>query len=240
MLSTYTATVGAVKLVSLTDGHFDPVPTTVFPDSSIETWRDEYADLMVDSDHTRFRFGSVAIYSAGKTVIVDTGAGPDGSLIDEMASKGIDRDTVDYVLITHLHADHTGWTMMEGKPTFPNARYLIPRVGYDYWTQPDVLARTPSIEAHVRPLERLGVIDLVDGDHSITSELTTMSTPGHTPATPHSRSAPAGNEDSFSGMSRTAQHKRTTPIGARHLTSTAIFRGRLVTACWMTLNLNEY
>jgi glyoxylase-like metal-dependent hydrolase (beta-lactamase superfamily II) len=31
------------------------------------------------------------------------------------------------------------------------------------------------------PLEGLGVLELIDGEHSLTDELTTLPTPGHTP-----------------------------------------------------------
>ena len=58
----------------------------------------------IDKGHTQFRFGSVAIYSSRKIVVADTGAGPNGCLIDDMQAKGVERDDVDFVLITHLHA----------------------------------------------------------------------------------------------------------------------------------------
>ncbi len=39
---------------------------------------------------------------------------------------------------THLHSDHVGWNTMkvEGQwvPTFPNARYLMNRKEFDYWS----------------------------------------------------------------------------------------------------------
>ena len=181
MSDNYRATVGRVQLVSLTDGYFEPVPTDVFHDSDIETWRSEYSALMIDKDHTQFRFGSVAVYSSRKIVVVDTGAGPNGCLIDDMRMKGVERDDVDFVLITHLHADHTGWTLFKGEPTFPNARYLVPKDDYVYWTQVSVISNAPNIESDVVPLKRLGVMELIEPNHIITPELTTVPTPGHTP-----------------------------------------------------------
>ena len=167
MSDNYRTTVGKVQLVSLTDGHFEPVPTDVFQDSDIETWHSEYSALMIDKNHTQFRFGSVAIYSSRKIIVVDTGAGPNGCLIDDMRVKGVERDDVDFVLITHLHADHTGWTLLEGEPTFPNARYLIPKDDYAYWTQPSVISNAPNIENDVVPLKSLGVMDLIEPKYII-------------------------------------------------------------------------
>ena len=44
------------------------------------------------------------------------------------AATGFSVEDVDYVLCTHLHIDHAGWTttLVDGKwvPTFPNARVL--------------------------------------------------------------------------------------------------------------------
>ena len=194
MSDNYRTTVGKVQLVSLTDGHFEPVPTDVFQDSDIETWQSEYSALMIDKDHTQFRFGSVAIYSASKIVVVDTGAGPNGCLIDDMGAKGVEREDVDFVLITHLHADHTGWPLLEGEPTFPNARYLVPKDDYAYWTQPNVISNAPNIANDVVPLKSLGVIDLIEPKHIITSELTTVHTPGHTPG--HTSLAISSNGES--------------------------------------------
>lgn len=53
------------------------------------------------------------------------------------AALGIRPEAVDYVLRTHLHADHAGWnTRLENGcwvPTFPNARYLLSRDAAAHW-----------------------------------------------------------------------------------------------------------
>ena len=41
--------------------------------------------------------------------------------------------------------------------------------GFNFW------------ESTVAPLERLGLLDLLDGEKSLTSEVTAIATPGHTP-----------------------------------------------------------
>ena len=135
-----TVTLGNVTLVSLSDGHGGGAATDVFPDSSMDVWRSEYAELLDENGHIRLRYGSMAVRSSGKLVIVDTGLqAPDGTLLKQMDERGVDRVAVDIVLLTHLHADHVGWNMSDGQPTFPKARYLVPRADWDYWTQPAVL-----------------------------------------------------------------------------------------------------
>ena len=101
--------------------------------------------------------------------------------MSDMQAKGVDPSAVGLVVFTHLHPDHVGWNLTGGKPNFPNARYLAPRKDWDYWTQPDVLSGATHVRDQVVPLEGLGFIDLIDDDYNITDELTTVSTPGHTP-----------------------------------------------------------
>ena len=125
-MADFTATVGNVELVSLTDGHGDMDPIQVFPASDMDAWKNEYSDLLDSENHIHPRFGTTGVRSGGKLIIVDTGLhAPDGTLLDEMRSKGIARDAVDLVVLTHLHPDHIGWNLIDGKPTFPNARYLV-------------------------------------------------------------------------------------------------------------------
>jgi len=178
----YTATVGNVTLVSLSDGHGGGAATDVFPDSSMDVWRSEYAELLDANGHIRLRYGSLAVRSGGKLVIVDTGLqAPDGTLLTQMAQKGVDREAVDIVVLTHLHPDHVGWNMRDSQPTFPRARYLVPKDDWDYWTQRSVLESSPQVREQVMPLNDLDVMDLIEGEHAVTDELTTIATPGHTP-----------------------------------------------------------
>ena len=175
-------TVGNVEIVSVSDGQGDMNPTATFPDSNAEIWRSEYPDLLDDAGLIHPRFGSFVARSGGKLILVDTGlGGPDATLLSELAASGVERDAIDLVVLTHIHPDHVGWNLSDGSPTFPNARYLVSKVDWDHWTQPEIRAQAPHVDEQMIPLEGLNVLDLIEGEYSVTDELTTMPTPGHTP-----------------------------------------------------------
>ena len=82
---------------------------------------------------------ALVIEAAGRRMIVDTCLGNDkqgrgvpwwngltGPFLQDLATAGFARESIDTVMCTHLHVDHVGWNtmMVDGKwvPTFPNAR----------------------------------------------------------------------------------------------------------------------
>lgn len=67
----------------------------------------------------------------GKTILVDAGLG--AKLFDNIRSLGIKNEQVDVILITHMHGDHIGGLLRDGKIAFPNAEMYIPQPEHDYW-----------------------------------------------------------------------------------------------------------
>jgi glyoxylase-like metal-dependent hydrolase (beta-lactamase superfamily II) len=138
--------------------------------------------------------GSFLLRSDGKTVLVDTGLGLDthglepvatGLLMKDMQSKGVRPGDVDMVIITHLHRDHVGWNFMKDgdgfRPTFPNARYWIPEADWKIFTRRTGMSAFSYIKEQVSPLEDLGLLELMEGEQVLTSEISALPTPGHTP-----------------------------------------------------------
>ena len=123
----HVVTVGNVEMVSVYDGYQIRPAQMPFPDTTLEQWR-QFPSALSDNDEINFRFGSLVVRSGGKLVLVDTGMhAPDGILLEDMERKGVDRNEIDLVVITHIHPDHVGWNLVDGKPTLPKARYLVPR-----------------------------------------------------------------------------------------------------------------
>jgi glyoxylase-like metal-dependent hydrolase (beta-lactamase superfamily II) len=194
-MSGNTLRVGNVEILALTDARTKGPCNALFPDLGREDWEPFAEQLLDDCASLPVAITSYVVRSQGKTVLVDTGIGakerpffPVGRLPDAMADAGVAPESIDIVMTTHMHIDHVGWhTTQVGEsfvPTFPKARHVFQRDEYAYFTSPEVvdLPENQHIRDCVLPLDGHAEIDLVDGEHKLTDELTLLPTPGHTPA----------------------------------------------------------
>jgi glyoxylase-like metal-dependent hydrolase (beta-lactamase superfamily II) len=109
-----------------------------------------------------------------QVILVDTGIGNgktralpyfndlNTDYLKHLADAGVAPGDVSHVLLTHIHTDHVGWNtvLRDGKwaPTFPNATYIIPQAGHDYFSSAEGRAKPnygmyedsvlPIIQAH--------------------------------------------------------------------------------------------
>ena len=60
---------------------------------------------------------------SGKNILIDTGTGQ--GLFAGLQNLGVAPDSIDAILMTHLHGDHTGGLLREGKAAFPKATLMI-------------------------------------------------------------------------------------------------------------------
>ncbi|MDR1919166.1 MAG: MBL fold metallo-hydrolase [Tannerellaceae bacterium] len=64
-------------------------------------------------------------------ILVDAGYGR--NLFSNLQAIGITPEQVDAVLLTHMHGDHIGGMLREGKPSFPHAEVYLAQPEHDYW-----------------------------------------------------------------------------------------------------------
>jgi glyoxylase-like metal-dependent hydrolase (beta-lactamase superfamily II) len=189
--------VGSLEVVALLDAHG---PFTLrdrfaaFPEAGDRDWAAaERIDPGAFGDNGAWilDFRCFAVRRPdGRTLLVDTGIGPDGSpaswaplpgrLPEALTEAGITPTDIDTVVLTHLHEDHFGWSVdAHGTPTFPDASYVL--------QQAEVTDATggPVDDLVLTPLRGTGQLRTVDGQARLVTSgrgdtVTAIPTPGHT------------------------------------------------------------
>ena len=68
----------------------------------------------------------------GKNILFDSGNGvEDSQLLPTLETLGVKPENIDYVFITHLHGDHIGGMVKDGKAVFENATVYLNKDEYD-------------------------------------------------------------------------------------------------------------
>jgi glyoxylase-like metal-dependent hydrolase (beta-lactamase superfamily II) len=88
-------------------------------------------------------FVNTVVNTGRELVLFDSGNGKGrmptaGNLPEGLAAAGYKPEQVDIVVVTHGHPDHIGGLMTDGKPTYPNARYVFGTVEFNFWKTGDV------------------------------------------------------------------------------------------------------
>ncbi|WP_433281131.1 MBL fold metallo-hydrolase [Pseudonocardia xinjiangensis] len=162
-----------------------------------------------ETDGVTLTIQSFLLEYEGTRILIDTGIGNgkdrpavppfhqlDTPFLDQLATAGAAPEDVDIVVLTHLHSDHVGWnTRFDGHswvPTFPNARYLIPRTEFDFWN-PDGGPNQGSADEDqalvfadsIAPVVAAGQAELWEGPLTLTTgtdlAISLDVVPGHTP-----------------------------------------------------------
>jgi glyoxylase-like metal-dependent hydrolase (beta-lactamase superfamily II) len=151
--------------------------------------------------HNRVEYATNCLYveGRGRRMLVETGNGAkfpakereifgidhDQSIESNLRARGIDPASIDLVLMTHLHFDHSGGTTRTAvsgavELVFPRARHVIQRGEYHDATHPHERNRASYLPENFRPLEAAGLLDLVDGAAEVAPGVHVLPTPGHT------------------------------------------------------------
>ncbi|MFD4819631.1 MBL fold metallo-hydrolase [Peribacillus butanolivorans] len=170
------------------------LPTADFESSEIKWLTPDY---ITNDGNVLLNEQSFLIKSKGKNILIDTGTNTPGPFEDNLKAAGCNPEDIDYVLFTHLHYDHIARNtkMVEnGKlvATFPNARYLVGKEQYNHWKEiyenPDSGGKEPLSRdmiwpflLHVKAIEEMGLLDIIDEDFTLHDEIRLYSTYGHSP-----------------------------------------------------------
>jgi glyoxylase-like metal-dependent hydrolase (beta-lactamase superfamily II) len=144
-------------------------------------------------------FNPQLINTGSKLILIDCGngianfepsKGAVGRTLQNLASAGVDPKSVDVVLMSHLHPDHTnGIRALDGSMAFPNAEIMVPAKDWEFWMSEENAAKAESNQmmknyfANVRKIYA-GIESKVtryDWGKEVVSGITSIAAPGHTP-----------------------------------------------------------
>ncbi|MGH7563698.1 MAG: MBL fold metallo-hydrolase [Gemmatimonadota bacterium] len=107
-----------------------------------------------------------------------------GGLPSRLGEAGARPETIDRVILTHLHFDHAGGaTRREGErivPTFPNATYHIHRGEYEEAIGSHARNQASYNEHDFVPLVEAGRVEWMEDGTGIAGAIAVLVTPGHT------------------------------------------------------------
>src|SRR5579883_3213874 len=143
-------------------------------------------------------FNCYVVRTGEHTVLIETGCGdkmdprarermrlqtePE-DLREAIAAAGIDPESIDIVINSHLHWDHCGGNtiLRDGgaQPAFPRARYFAPRGEWEHAHERLSRDGISYIDANYDPLVEAGRMTLVEGDCEIVPGIRMERAPGH-------------------------------------------------------------
>lgn len=154
----------------------------------------------IDAGTLNLSFNSYVIDTSDHLILVDAGIGNgkerpdrpawhrrDGDFLHRLQALGYTPEDFDFVINTHLHADHVGWNTAgsgaDWRPAFPNARYIVPGVELTHWQS--LFADDPhtlhgAYADSVQPILDAGLYQSVELPAEIVPGLWLEAAPGHT------------------------------------------------------------
>ena len=139
-----------------------------------------------------FSLNCLFITSGDHKILVDTGCGnvfqsTAGRLVKNLEAEGIKCQDIDKIILTHGHIDHVGGSFnAQGKPVFPNARYITSDTEWKYWETPPGDNELQNMFFNVARKNLLPIrsqFDLVKDDVEVLPGIKFIAAPGHTPGT---------------------------------------------------------
>lgn len=97
-----------------------------------------FSDGYLEDPDGNFGLNCIYIESGKYKILIDNGCGQSfqgtaGQLVKNMAAEGIKPEDITTIIFDHAHIDHVCGTFdLQGKPVYPNARYIIAKKEWDF------------------------------------------------------------------------------------------------------------
>jgi glyoxylase-like metal-dependent hydrolase (beta-lactamase superfamily II) len=196
----YRYKVGSYECTSINDG----ARSFPMPDKFVTNVPKEEALAAADAAYmpkgmVTVPFNPQLINTGSKLILIDCGngvaalegsKGAAGRTLQNLAAAGVDPKSIDIVLMSHLHPDHTnGIRALDGSMAFPNAEIMVPAVDWAFWMSDENAAKAESnamMKNYFANVKKIyaGIESKVtkyDWDKEVAPGITSIAAPGHTP-----------------------------------------------------------
>jgi len=191
----YPFKVGHFECLAISDGDFAIPHDEIFADVAVSRVEQLLRKHNIKPGGVPIEATCLLVKTGKKLVLLDTGFGPAfepsvGKLMENLQAEGIKPTDIDIVILSHGHLDHAGGnTDAKGKLAFPNARFIMSKKEWDFWSwEPNMAllredgfkqAQIKSVHKNLLPIHDR--VDAVDYETEILPGIKTIAAPGHTP-----------------------------------------------------------
>lgn len=189
----YRMMLGDIEVTALLDGVINLEPHKLLTNTKPK----DVSALLARSflnDSVPTSVNAYLINTGSKLVLIDAGAatlfGPGlDQLHTNLKASGYQPEQVDVVVITHMHGDHIGGLLQNGKIAFPNATVMADQHDADFWLSAENLAKAPEgmkmffqgAQMTLGPYVSAGKFKAFEGDTEIVPGVKAIAAHGHTP-----------------------------------------------------------
>lgn len=188
--------IGNFKCIAVSDGTFTYSDISFYQNAPKEHLKKVFSEHNLQSGQITTPYTCLFIDTGKHRILVDTGMGKGvapsvGNLLNNLHEEGIEGSDIDTIILTHGHPDHIGGIInAEGKPAFPNARYVMWKEEWDFWASGPNLEQL-KVDEQIKQLILMSArknlppitnrLDIIDSEVEILPGIHAISAPGHTP-----------------------------------------------------------
>jgi glyoxylase-like metal-dependent hydrolase (beta-lactamase superfamily II) len=189
----YRMMLGDFEITALSDGTVGLEVEKLLQRASVARIRAALAKRYL-KDPVETSVNGYLVNTGSKLVLIDAGAGslfgPTlGKLVGSLRAAGYTPEQVDEIYITHMHPDHVGGLVADGKIVFPNAIVRADQKEADYWLSEKAMLAAPEdardffkgAMASMGPYVAAGKFKAFDGATDLVPGIRALPAPGHTP-----------------------------------------------------------
>jgi glyoxylase-like metal-dependent hydrolase (beta-lactamase superfamily II) len=189
----YRMMLGDFEVTALSDGTFGMPPHELLVNVDAKEI-DEDVSRSFLTDPIEASVNGFLVNTGTKLVLIDTGSGSFngptvGKLVANLKAAGYRPEEVDEIYITHMHPDHIGGLVADGKAVFPNAVVRAGQAEGEYWLSKEKMSTAPkeAKDVFTNAMTALGPYlashhyNPIRGDVELVPGIRAVAAPGHTP-----------------------------------------------------------